>query len=329
MAPYPEYPIPAEDQERLRDLRRLELLDTPDDPNLQRLVDLAAEVLEAPIALVSLVDETRQWFLARHGLATRETPREMAFCAHTITAGEVMVVPDALEDDRFSTNPLVVGEPHIRFYAGAPLSSPEGHALGSFCVIDRKPHNFTHAQLELLEQLAQMVQRELFFRREAALCPVMGIFQRDSFFRLAENDLQRARQLNLSLACLRFEIRGFRQINDSWGYQEGDKLLRLLGERLRSRLQSRDLLGRIGDRDISVLLVDRDHNQALQVARRLQLEVQLLLNPLLNEACQPSCCGGLSRLLPADTCFMELFNRADQALVTARQRPDQLIELPS
>jgi len=152
--PFPDYPIPADEEQRLRDLQRHGVLDSPDDPHLDRIVDLAAAVLAMPIALVSLVDRDRQWFPARHGLETRQTPRTMAFCAHTIAADDVLVVPDALLDERFANNPLVQGEPGVRFYAGAPLQSAEGHNLGTLCVIDRRPRQLDPPQVAQLRQLA-------------------------------------------------------------------------------------------------------------------------------------------------------------------------------
>ena len=136
---YPDYPVPHDELQRLRDLERQGVLDHPGDEHFDRLVGLTATVLEAPIALISLVDRDRQWFLAHHGLDARQTPRSMAFCAHAIAGDETLVVADASEDQRFNTNPLVTGEPRIRFYAGAPLQSRDGHNLGTLCVIDRQP----------------------------------------------------------------------------------------------------------------------------------------------------------------------------------------------
>ncbi len=188
MAPYPEYPIPRVEIQRTRELERLSVLDTAGDEHFDRLVQLVSAVLGMPVALVSLVDRDRQWFLSRLGLATQETPREMAFCAHAIADQEVLVVPDALLDERFRSNPLVLDEPHVRFYAGAPLRTEEGHNLGTLCVIDREPRQLCEQQVAMLKLMAELVMRELELRRLATIDPTTGLYTRTSFFALAEKE---------------------------------------------------------------------------------------------------------------------------------------------
>ncbi len=154
-------PDARQEQLRLQALRALGILDTPPEDRFDRFTKLAAAAFSVPIALVSLVDENRQWFKACVGLAVRETPRDVAFCSHAIAANEVMVVPDALLDARFSTNPLVTGAPHIRFYAGQPIHTHDGHPIGTLCVIDTVPRPFGAASLEMLADLARMVEDEI------------------------------------------------------------------------------------------------------------------------------------------------------------------------
>ena len=161
MAPYPAFPVPADEDQRLRDLERYGLFESDSDEHFDRILDLAAAIFRTPIVAISLVEADRQWFLAKRGLDVRETPREMAFCAHAIVHDEVMVVPDARADERFRSNPLVFADPHIRFYAGAPLQTPEGHNLGTLCVIDREPRELSAEQRALLHRLAQLAMREL------------------------------------------------------------------------------------------------------------------------------------------------------------------------
>lgn len=158
-------PRPENEAARLAALRACEILDTPPDASLDDLTRLAARICETPIALISLIDESRQWFKARVGLDVPSTDRDIAFCSHAILEPDLMVVPDALHDERFSRNPLVTGEPHIRMYAGAPLVTREGHALGTLCVIGREPRALDDDQAEALRILAQQVVTQLEMRR--------------------------------------------------------------------------------------------------------------------------------------------------------------------
>lgn len=162
-------PIPANEAERLAALRGFAVLDTPAEADFDRFTRLAAKLFDVPIALVSLVDAERQWFKSDHGLGASQTPRELAFCAHAIHEEEPMVVPNALDDPRFHDNPLVSGDPHIRFYAGAPLRTSDGYALGTLCVIDRKPRQLSQTQQELLHELGKLVMEQLEHRRQRML----------------------------------------------------------------------------------------------------------------------------------------------------------------
>ncbi|MEO1830562.1 MAG: ATP-binding protein [Pseudomonas sp.] len=149
---------------RLEALARLQILDTPSEQAFDDLTELAARWLDTPIALVSLVDDQRQWFKSRVGLAAEQTPRELAFCAHAIQAHELFEVPDAARDERFCDNPLVTGEPNIRFYAGMPIASPDGELVGTLCVIDRVPRELSEVQQDTLRRLARTAEFQLQLR---------------------------------------------------------------------------------------------------------------------------------------------------------------------
>jgi two-component sensor histidine kinase len=155
-------PLPVNEPQRLAALRQYDLLDTLPEQTFDRITRLAAGVLGMPISLITLLDETRQWFKARHGFDALWTCRDIAFCSYAILDTDTMVVADAAVDDRFAVNPLVTGDPHVRFYAGAPLVTPEGYVLGTLCVLDRTPHpEFSEEQRSLLRDLADLVMVEI------------------------------------------------------------------------------------------------------------------------------------------------------------------------
>ena len=154
-------PLPADEDERLNALRELLLLDTPPEERYDRLARFAAEQLDMPIALLTLVDGQRQWFKSRVGVEITEAARDTSFCGHAIMGKALFVVEDASLDPRFSDNPHVVGEPHIRFYAGAPLSSPSGYHIGTLCVIDTVPRTLGPVELSILEALRCLVNETL------------------------------------------------------------------------------------------------------------------------------------------------------------------------
>ncbi|WP_375742623.1 ATP-binding protein [Corallococcus interemptor] len=154
-------PTPADEPRRLQALRSLCLLDTPAHERFDRIVRAASHLFRVPIALVSLVDEDRQWFKARHGLDVLETPREQSFCAHAILSPATFIVPDALKDPRFHDNPLVLGAPFVRFYAGHPLRAADGSRVGTLCLIDSRPRDFPDADRAALADMAAWAEGEL------------------------------------------------------------------------------------------------------------------------------------------------------------------------
>jgi len=160
-APSPNYPVPANERARLAAVGASGLVDTDEEARFDRIVRLASMVTGSPIALISLLTSTRQWFKAKVGLEPRETPRDWAFCSHAVMQDELFVVEDALDDERFRDNPLVQQEPHIRFYAGVPLRDRSGQPLGTLCVIDREPRRLRAAEVQGLLDLAAIASSEI------------------------------------------------------------------------------------------------------------------------------------------------------------------------
>lgn len=195
--------LPAREAERLEALRRYAILDTAPEQEYDDFTRLASEICGTPIALISLIDSHRQWFKSRVGLAVTETPRDIAFCTHAIAAmpPETLVVQDALEDPRFFDNPLVTGDPEIRFYAGAPLVTPDHHALGTLCVIDRKPRALTATQLDALQTLARQLTTRLELREAYRLLAERNVelerlqAENSQFIGMAAHDLRNPLQV--------------------------------------------------------------------------------------------------------------------------------------
>ncbi len=315
---YPDYPLPVDEEQRLRDLERHGVIGIASDAHFDRIIALASSIFATPIAVISLVEADRQWFLSHKGLDVQETPREEAFCAHTIAGREPLVVTDARLDERFANNPLVTGLPHIRFYAGAPLRSADGHNLGTLCVIDREPRQLEPRQIEQLQWLADLVMREIDLRHLATLCPITGLPTRQRLMAIGQREFTRARQAAQPLSLVLLDVDNLRQVNSRWGHQAGDQLLTDLVRLGQGFLREQDYAARLGDSEFALLLVGLDADAALGMAETLRLAALRLVGIWTHSDWQLHLSGGITGLSGQDRCFADLLLRAESALQLAK-----------
>ncbi|MEO5962034.1 MAG: sensor domain-containing diguanylate cyclase [Thermomonas sp.] len=330
-------------------LDALRITDSLPEPAYDAVVKLASILCGTPISLISLITGDRQWFKARIGLEAEETPRSMAFCNHAIASpGEVMEVRDASIDPRFHNNPLVTGEPNIRFYAGHPLVDSQGHALGTVCVIDRVPRQFDDTQRAGLAALADVVSGLLDARRSSLLAE-RALADREFAYRcleryrshleqqLAQDNLtglltraetdRRSREyaesgLSAPFALAVVDVDHFKRVNDNHGHAAGDLALKQVGQVINSHVSADDIAGRYGGEEFLIVLGHGSREQMRDTLERVRAAVEALPLPFPLTVSIGVAFGSRGQ----DT-VDDMFNRADAALYRAKNGGRNRIEL--
>ncbi len=260
--------IPHDEATRLATLQSLNILDTPAEERFDRLTRLAKRMFNVPMALVSLVDENRQWFKSSQGFAVSETPRDISFCGHAIMGEGIFMVPDALSDPRFRDNPLAVNDPHIRFYAGCPLKSLDGSKLGTLCIMDKVARDLSQDDLVCFKDLAEMAERELAAVQLATLDDLTKISNRRGFIALAQKSLNICYREGLPVSLVFFDLNKFKAINDTFGHGEGDKALIVFAEKMKLSFRDADVFARLGGDEFVVLLSNTSDASAQEIIDR-------------------------------------------------------------
>jgi len=247
---------------RLTTLRSLDILDSLGEERFDRLTRMAKHMFRVPIALVSLVDENRQWFKSCIGLEVSETSRDISFCGHAILGDEVFVIPDTLKDDRFADNPLVLEDPHIRFYAGCPIRVANGSRIGTLCIIDQVPRDFCAEDEELLKDLAAMVEQELTAVQLAILDEMTNLTNRRGFMGVANKILSLCVRNQIPATLAFIDLNNFKSINDQHGHAEGDRALVDFSQQLATAFRSSDVVARLGGDEFVVLFTGTSRQHA-------------------------------------------------------------------
>ncbi|HHO47489.1 MAG TPA: sensor domain-containing diguanylate cyclase [Desulfobacteraceae bacterium] len=294
-------PLPKNETERLNVLKSFQILDTPPEPSYDDITRLASYVCETPIALISLVDSDRLWFKSRIGLNLSEASREIAFCAHAILQPDIFVVPDTREDQRFADNPLVTGEPQVRFYAAAPLITTRGEALGTICVIDQVPKTLNDKQRELLGSLSRQVMVQLELHRhiqeqerqtrlmeeyqktlketntrleEAVLTDDVTGFRNTRFLHEYLGDyLAPDNVSHRKISLVFFDMDDFKRAVDAHGHLMGSRMLREVAQTVHRLLGPEDHLVRYGGDEFIVLLPGQGRKESYPKVVRMKNEI--------------------------------------------------------
>lgn len=266
---------PIDEAIRLKNLRSLKLLDTPTEDRFDRLTRLAKSFFDVPMAIVTLVDERRVWSKSVTGTEDRrEAPREMSMCTQAILGNQdILIINDACKDRRFANMPYVTGEPHIRFYAGVPMTYLDGSKMGTFCILDTQPRTLTGEEKEHLKSLAEIAQRELIFTQLATLDDLTGIANRRGFIALAQKSLQLCHRQDIPASLVFFDINKFKSINDNYGHTEGDRALVAFAQQMRYTFRESDIFARLGGDEFVVLLPNTNVVFAEELMQRFRTAI--------------------------------------------------------
>ncbi|HVE16270.1 MAG TPA: sensor domain-containing diguanylate cyclase [Chthoniobacterales bacterium] len=283
--------LPPNEEQRQKSLESLNILETAIEERFERVTRLASRLIGTPIATITMIDGDRQWFKSVQGLASTEGPRETSFCGHTILSDGPFVIEDATKDERFADNPLVTGDPNIRFYAGCPVHAPDGQRVGSLCVIDREPRKLTPSQMEDLIDLAAMVDVEIkskqlaiaqmrmneelaAAKRAVLVDPLTRLWNRAGGEEFLSRQHQVAVQKGEKFCIGMVDIDHFKKVNDTYGHAVGDEVLREVAKRILRSIRDEDFACRMGGEEFLIVIADPMASDALTVAGKVRETVR-------------------------------------------------------
>lgn len=303
---------------RLFALAKYDILDTPPEEAFDRITRLTTRIFNVPMSTVTFLDGHRQWFKAREGMQACETEKGPAFCNFVVQRDDPLVVTDTLADDRFKDNPLVVGPPHLRFYAGTQLRTADGTAVGTLCAMDTQPRSFSDEDIRTLSDLAAIVMSELELRTLVLRDGATGALARQAFRQEAERAFALAKRHAHALSCIVFDLDHFKAINDENGHAIGDLVLKACVEVCHQELRTSDLIGRIGGEEFAIVLPHVAGDAAMTVAHKICGAFGRIVVPGKYSPLRFSASFGVSTLDPTARDIGDLLERADQALYAAK-----------
>ena len=305
---------------RMESLERYDVLDTPREEAFDRITRLVCHILSVPTSTVTFLDGHRQWFKSRQGLDLVETTRDVSFCQIPIAEGRLLVVPDTLEDPRFRKNPFVLGGPRFRFYAGAPLRASTGVSIGTLCAIDTRPRVLDSRQIDMLVDLAHMVETELELRALATTDNLTGTLARRAFLLEGERALHLAVRHRYDLSCIAFDLDNFKGINDEGGHAAGDAVLAATTKTCASLLRRSDIFGRLGGEEFSIILPYAGAAAAAGVAEKLRAAIEHQAAKSSVSLPSATASFGIATLESPPADLAALLAAADEALYSAKAR---------
>lgn len=323
--------LPLDENRRLAALRALEILDTEPETNFDALTRLAAHALAMPIATIGLMDSHRLWFKSRVGLDIQEVDRQLAFCSHAIHRPDhLLIIPDLQSNACFATNPLVTGEPRLRFYAGAPLVDASGAVLGTLAVFDTAPRTFTPAQEAVLRDLSALVTCALRARQQAQQLKhlamtdhLTGLANRAHFDRALEAEFGRAVRQGEPFTLLLLDLDGFKAVNDGFGHAAGDETLKEVSQRLLAQVRAGDVLARLGGDEFGIIMRDGPAESAQALARRIVRAVSQPIKLSSGDEVGVGVSVGMAAYGDDVMSVRKLVSQADQALYEAKKQNER------
>lgn len=265
---------PKNEIQRVQALHNLHILDTNSEERFDSIIHVAQHLFHVPIALVSLVDTEREWYKSRSGFQVKETPRDISFGAHVILQEDIMLVKDSLNDMRFMDNPLVLGEPDIRFYLGCPLKTKNQFNIGTLCLIDHQPRpQYNGVDLGIIKDLAKIVEAELDTMRLSTTDEFSKLYNRQGFLITGKKIINLGNQYDKNIVLLYFDLHKLKFINEHHGYGEGDTILKIFAQQLLKNFRHSDAIARVGGDKFCVLCSGLSLAQVPSVIKRFQTKL--------------------------------------------------------